>query len=264
MQQTCLSYGQPMDRQAASFDVALTATDNEGNEDTAVKEIALQTMADCPANIPPQASGLLVSQGDYCTTPSHYFSWTYSDAEQDTESAFQFQLDNNSDFSSPEVDRTFAGLSYPSTTINSQSVLVSPSQQPDKISYNQTYYWRVRVWDSRGDDSGWLSGPSFSTEKHLYPLADFKWSPQSPAINEIVKFEDTSQTFGGSWLTSRLWSFEDGSPAFSSLQKPQVLFGSGGGKTVGLNVIDSDNYSCSIEKEVSVGYALPQWREVEP
>ncbi len=263
MNQSCLTYESEETSAGLAF-VSLTVSDDDGGDDSITKQVDFATIEQCPANSPPQASDFSVSQGDYCTTPSHNFSWTYSDPDLDTESKFQFQVDNNSDFSSPEVDRTYDGLSYPSDTINSQVVLVSPTPEDDKISYNVAYHWRVKVWDSQSNDSGWLAGPDFSTEEHQYPLVDFSWDPQYPAIDETVKFSDDSQTYGGSSVSSRSWTFTDGTPSSSSQKKPQVIFGSGGEKAVNLIIIDSDGYSCPSEKNVRVGSALPEWQEVEP
>jgi hypothetical protein len=167
-------------------------------------------------NQPPTASDLNVAQGDYCVTPAHYFSWTYSDPDGDNQSQFQFQVDDNSDFSSPEVDRTYSGLDNPSPTTNNQTVTVAESPGPDQIGYNTTYYWRVKVWDDQGNDSGWVEGSSFTTAKHRYPLIDFNWAPQNPSVQEDVLFADQSTVYGGAGplkmviqpaLTNRIPSF---------------------------------------------------------
>jgi len=104
-------------------------------------------------NNPPSASGLGVVKGDYCATPAHYFSWTYTDPNGDDESQFQFQVDNNSDFSSPEIDRTQTGT-WSSGDSNNQTVIVTISPVPaNRLGYNTTYYWRVKVWDEGGATS---------------------------------------------------------------------------------------------------------------
>jgi len=222
-----------------------------------------------PCNSAPTATNLSVSSGDsatYCGgTAAHYFSWIYSDSDGDDESQFQFQVDNNNDFSSPEVDRTYSGLSNPSPTTNNQSVTVSLSPGSDQIAYNTTYYWRVQVWDDQGNASGWTEGPSFTTEAHPYPSIDFNWSPQNPSAEEDVLFADQSICYDAdSYCDSWFWTFEDGNPASSSQRNPTIQFTSNGSKQVTLQVTDSDGYTCSDSKTVNVRLKLPGWKEILP
>jgi hypothetical protein len=219
---------------------------------------------DVNPNTPPIATSLSVTQGDYCVTPVHYFSWTYSDPDGDNQSQFQFQVDNNSDFSSPEVDRTYSGLSNPSPTTNNQTVVVAVSPSSDQIAYNTTYYWRVMVWDDQGAASSWTEGSSFTTEAHQYPSIDFDWSPQNPSAQEDVLFADQSTVYGGATKSNWLWDFEDGNPASSNQQNPTIQFTSSGSKQVTLQVTDSDGYACSDAKTVDVGLKLPGWKEALP
>jgi hypothetical protein len=212
-------------------------------------------------NHPPTVSDFEVAKGDYCTAPAHYFSWTYSDPDGDNESRFQFQVDNNSDFSSPEVNRDYDGLSNPSPTTNNQTVVVAVSPTSDQIAYNTTYYWRVMVYDEEGMDSGWVEGLSFTTEEHQYPSVDFNWSPQEPSEEEDVLFADQSTVYGGAAKSAWSWSFEDGNPNSSAEQNPVIQFTDSGGKEVVLGVTDSDGYACSKSKIVDVQWSLPDWKE---
>jgi PKD repeat protein len=216
------------------------------------------------ANQIPSVSDLSVAKGDYCSNPAHYFSWTYSDPDGDNQSQFQFQVDNNSDFSSPEVDRVYSGLSNPSPTTNNQTVVVAVSPSSDQIAYNTTYYWRVMVWDDQGAASSWTEGSSFTTEAHQYPSIDFDWSPQNPSAQEDVLFADQSTVYGGATKSNWLWDFEDGNPASSNQQNPTIQFTSSGSKQVTLQVTDSDGYACSDAKTVDVGLKLPGWKEALP
>lgn len=216
---------------------------------------------------PPAANNLSVSKlsDGYCTTPAHYFSWVFNDPG-DTQSRFQFQVDDNSDFSSLTVDRDVSNFA------TSQSVLVALNPAAGQLGYNKTYYWRVKVYDSRGLDSGWVSGPSFSTEKHLYPSPNFSWSPSTPAVDADTSFSDTSVCYDSenrvaSCLgTARSWTFLDATPATSSANPAVIKFNSSGLKSVILRVVDSTSeaYSCSVIKSVPVQTSLPKWKEVHP
>ena len=218
-------------------------------------------MTNGPCNIPPTATNLQVAKGNYCSSPSHHFSWRYSDPDNDTQSRYQFQVDNNAGFSSPEVDRNYYSLSNPSPTTNNQTVVVAVSPTSDQIAYNTTYYWRVKVYDSEGDDSGWVSGSSFATDRHMWPTIDFNWMPTSPSQDEEALFADLSTVYGGSTKSSWFWSFENGNPFNSSLQSPIVKFVSTGDKQITLQVTDSDSYSCTGSKTINVQSALPGWEE---
>ncbi len=212
---------------------------------------------------PPTASDLTVVQGDYCTLPAHYFSWTYSDPDGDDQSQFQFQVDNNTDFSSPEIDRTVVSV-IPSGDSDNQTVLVATSPGSDQIGYNTTYYWRVKVWDSDNVDSGWITDSSFTTESHEYPSVDFSWSPSTPSQDEDVLFADQSTVYGGATKSAWAWTFTDGNPASSNEQNPTIQFTSQGAKQVTLEVTDSDSFVCTDSKSVGVQVELPGWRELLP
>jgi len=211
----------------------------------------------------PTATNLSISKGDYCINPAHYFSWTYSDLDGHDESKFQFQVDNNNDFSSPEIDRTQTGTWHDGDS-NNQTVVVAVSPGSNQIIYNTTYYWRVKVWDSYDADSGWVSGSSFTTEKHRYPSVDFNYSPSEPSQEEDVLFADQSEVYGGSTKSAWAWTFTNGNPASSSQQNPTIQFTADGPKEVTLQVTDSDNFSCQISKSVGVQAELPGWQEILP
>ncbi|MHA1742855.1 MAG: DUF2341 domain-containing protein, partial [Candidatus Heimdallarchaeota archaeon] len=71
------------------------------------------------------------------------FSWIFNDPDaEDSQSAYQFQLDDNNDFSSPIIDTGKISSSESSTT----QIL------PSTIGL---YYWRVKTWDSQDAEGGW-------------------------------------------------------------------------------------------------------------
>lgn len=218
-------------------------------------------------NIPPSASSLQIAAQDYCTSsPSGLisFQWQYSDAKGDNESQYQLQVDNNSDFSSPEVDLT-QSLVLPSPSNNARIIYVKSAPGANELAFNQTYYWRVKVWDNGGADSGWVSGPaSFGTAGHSYPSINFTWNPANPSAAENIRFTDGSATYGGTSKTAWSWNFQDGAPASSSQQNPQTTFTTSGMKAVSLQVRDSDNFACTGTKTVNVQVKLPSWKEVKP
>ena len=73
------------------------------------------------------------------------FTWSFDDPDDgDTQGAYQIQLDNNSDFSSPEVDSNKVSSSSESTNRNLPSSV-------------DAYYWRVKPWDDSDAEGPWSS-----------------------------------------------------------------------------------------------------------
>jgi len=211
-----------------------------------------------PVNNPPTVSNLQVSMGDYCSSPVHYLSWTYSDPEGDSQDRFRLQIDNNSDFESLEIDRNI------NSSANSQAILVMDPMISGTIGYNDVYYWRIRVYDDQGGSSNWVQGSSFSTEKHRYPAISFSWSPQNPSEGEEVRFTDQSTVYGGASKTAWNWIFVNADPPTSEDQNPVIEFTSQGNNAVTLSVTDSDNYTCPSPVTVGVQESLPWWKEIIP
>ncbi|MDI6602942.1 MAG: PKD domain-containing protein [Patescibacteria group bacterium] len=205
-------------------------------------------------DLPPLAKDLdvAVKKDEYCTRPAHHFSWKYVDPDGDDQIKFQFQVTDDSTWSdSAKIDRT-VNVDYRNGTTNNQAVIVSTLLSENTLSYNTTYYWRVKVWDKDGMESDWVYGPSFKTENHPYPYVRFEWHPTSPKQGESVKFEDQTVIYGGATTKSRLWEFPGGNPATSTEKKPTVTYHEVGDQKITLTVTDSSNYTCSTTQSLSV------------
>ncbi|MEK7123800.1 MAG: PKD domain-containing protein, partial [Patescibacteria group bacterium] len=149
---------------------------------------------------------------------------------------------------------------------NARIVYVKSAPGANELAFNQgAYWWRAKVWDNGGADSGFVNGPaSFSTVSHSYPSIDFTWNPANPSAAENIRFTDASTTYGGTSKTAWSWNFQDGNPAASNQQNPQTTFITSGAKTVGLQVRDSDNFACTKTKTVNIQLQLPSWKEIKP
>ena len=100
------------------------------------------------ANNPPNAPTLNSPSANSRFDPSEsvQFTWTFSDPDAgDSQSAYQFQLDDDSDFSSPIIDTGKVSSSTSSTT----------QTLPSTVGL---YYWRVKTWDSNDAEGAWSSG----------------------------------------------------------------------------------------------------------
>jgi hypothetical protein len=144
------------------------------------------------------------------------------DDELHSQLSFELQIDDDSDFSSPEVDRLFTGLNNPPETVNTQGVdvrytpgvnycdengksIANPALNTcGFINYNANYYWRVKVQDDLGIWSKWFyynndQGESGTTDvspgiQYEYPLShpdpwpDFGYAPSNPEPGEVITF----------------------------------------------------------------------------
>jgi len=207
------------------------------------------------ANQAPVASALTATQpANYCgVSPSAIFTWNYSDAEGQPQSAYRVQI----------IDSSKADFSLPS--IDSGKIMLSNASWATAVGqlvYGQSYRWRVMVWDDQDLASAWVEGTGFSTPAHKYPTAAFSRSPNTPTIEDMVIFTDASEDFSSGGIQSWSWTFANGVPASSSDQNPEVKFFAIGNNNVVLTVTDSTGYVCSITKVVKSSRRLPEWREI--
>jgi hypothetical protein len=103
--------------------------------------VSLTPTVDAP---PPVPTLVYPVNGRVTNDDTPWLDWT--DVTDDTQVHYQLQVDNDADFSSPAVNKTWVNLSS-----NTQSTL------PDGV-----YYWRVRAVDAGGNPSAWTSGWSFT------------------------------------------------------------------------------------------------------
>jgi hypothetical protein len=224
-------------------------------------------------NTPPRASNPSVSAGDYCAVPSHIFSWTFSDSEDGSaQTSYQLQADNNADFLSPEVSVSGgSGTSY--------TAIVAVSPGANQLTYNTSYYWRVKVFDSGGADSGWVSpNPSqspFSTKPHLYPDSNFTFSPSTPSQGEEIRFTQNAVCYGitnsaiscPAVATNYSWDFDYETPPFTQDaigQTATTTYSNTSAHTVALDVTDADANTCRGTQNVTPKGPLPKFKETAP
>jgi len=217
---------------------------------------------------PPVVKYLSHSRGNYCSAnPYHSLSWTYYSDNSD-ENEYELQIDIESGFSAPftmEISRT--GLSNENGTINREDIQVTEIMG-DSLDFNTTYYWQVRVKDSEGIWSEWITGPSFTTDAHKYPDINSITSDPEEFIaeDEDVQFTADAECFDINNNTTACadwaWEFENGTPDASNGQiPPLVQFGIGENLQVSLELTDADGYNCSEIKIINVEDEPPIWIE---
>jgi len=150
------------------------ATDEE-NAFTWSNEIWSFTINTSAENHPPFApSVLLPSNGEECK-PGDYLMWTKStDPDIGDVVTYTIELDNNSDFSSPEIHQTGVSWEKVGEDIsktnnkfsqqlqNSNAVYIRIISLHDYVNLqdDSTYFWRVKAVDNYGAESDFTSGTS--------------------------------------------------------------------------------------------------------
>jgi PKD repeat protein len=81
------------------------------------------------------------------------------------------------------------------------------------------------------------------------PIADFSYTPESPLVDEIIQFTDSSIDTDGT-VVGWSWDFGDGS--YSTQQNPSHIFDSEGTYMVSLTVTDDDGATDTITKDIIV------------
>jgi len=209
-----------------------------------------KVITDISVNNPPTATDLNITEGDYCfkAAPPIFLSWTFDDPG-DTQSAYQIQIDNNSNFNSPEVD---------SGKVSSSSQTYAPIN----LSFGTQYWWRLKVWDSQDRSSvDWIYPASSFTTDSRWPWPDFTWDPLEPIAGEDVTFTNNTDFCAA---CSYEWDFDDGSPLDNS-ENPVHAFMVEDIYSVTLRST-SGTHSCVTSDNVAVEVILPLpvWKEIAP
>jgi hypothetical protein len=245
-----------------------------------------------PPPSPPTAESLSVDPSVVCGKAAGCrmrFKWEFKDPDiGDSQSAYQIQVDNDSNFSSPEVDSC---VPAPGTcgTGHASPEFVNDPPYP-LLNWGATYYWRLMVWDkivgNPSDD--WIYPPSppgsptappgnpFPTPLHSYPAPDFDIDPKIPSAGQDVTFIDKSFCYdaaNNSYFCNTLatnlyqWDFNNDGTVESTY----------GGTVVCENcytaievqkaklTITDDLGTCSETKDnITIRLPLPEWKETPP
>jgi PKD repeat protein len=118
--------------------------------------------------------------------------------------------------------------------------------------FNGPYFYRADL--SIFDIHKWTGGASTA------PDANFTWSPSEVYPGDTVAFTDTSSGV----VTSRLWTFQDGTPSSGTSSPQNVSFGSAGNKTVQLQATRDGVGSDTETKTVTVLDPSPVINSVAP
>ena len=146
-----------------------------------------------PFGTSPLADSLHSEPG--CISPFYTFSWAFVDDTGDFQSQYQIQIDDNSGFTNcSDCSGPVEGVNgwcdngwynYTSTKIDIDPGTNSFSHPVIKaVPIASQYYWRLKVWDNTGMDSGWSD-----TEGHNLPIKLLYDEPKEPKnwLADILK-----------------------------------------------------------------------------
>jgi PKD repeat protein len=165
-------------------------------------------------------------------------SSAFSDPDGDIHSASQWQIRTSTgDYSSPVYD---------SDASSSLTQIAIPS---GILSYNTTYYWRVRHQDHLGGWSSYSSETSFTTVSAPPLQAEFTADRAAVVVGQSIQF--TSLSSGGVPPLSYQWDFDNNGTWDSTLDDPSYAYPATGVYTVVLKVTDS---ATNTDTETKLGY----------
>lgn len=210
-----------------------------------------------------------------------YFAWDYSGTYN--ESTSYLQISEESNFNSLQV--SIQGTS------NSRTVSVVTNPSLDEIGFNKTYYWRVKVTDTQGNDSGWENGVPFTTTPHPWPSPAFTPSPSPTVLSNNtaqVNFTDSSKCYKpndtaqysckdltpttyGWWFkvpynTSDIPAYISSHPSDSTTKgDTSYVYNAAGTYAPALKVCD-DAGCCTATGNVIIRSSsnVPEWQEISP
>jgi hypothetical protein len=113
------------------------------------------------------------ADSSYVNVTSITFNWdgvsTTTIEGFNADSYYELEVDNNSDFTSPEVD-----ITTPAVVVSTNYATSPAAYQSDyAFTHNNTYYWRARVCDNGNTCYDWSSEFSFNMDTVAASIGDF-------------------------------------------------------------------------------------------
>jgi len=183
------------------------------------------------------------------------FSWELGAPQE----SFRIQISEDGGFSEFIFNETVTSTSPSGSTA---SYVPNLLKEEAPLSWGNSYYWRVKVYDGGGNESEWSEIKSFTLDLYPHPYACFE--DPKPSADEEVLFDGLqSEIYREGGIISYWWEFQGGDPMTSINATETVSFAAAGDRIVTLEVSDGLN-SCTKMVETRVKYPLPDWKEVTP
>ncbi|MEM5777875.1 MAG: hypothetical protein QXJ06_05550 [Candidatus Aenigmatarchaeota archaeon] len=194
---------------------------------SALSEESLNLPPNTPTNLSPANGTANISINPTLSASS------FSDLENDSHTGTQWEVDDDSNFSSPVWTRT-AETGEISTTINSTNgTFANELSGASALNYNTLYYFRVRYKDSGSNSySSWSTATSFTTKQLSGNITTIKLSiPNNCKSGESIKIlsqvlDSTGEAVNNAEVKISIWKPDNSS--FLSNQTMNYLADSDG------------------------------------
>jgi|GEM_PF-1611910 len=219
----------------------------------------------------PEVTSPAASQPDYCKSePTATFTWGFdSETPGTSQSAFQIQIANDSNFTSMVHDTGKINPNFTSYTLKSGI-----------LAYNKTYNWRIKIWDNRGIASDWSAGQAFTTPNFQAPQVNMGVPRSSLAPGESVNFvqddpkaasycysSGTKKLCQNTTGVTYLWNYGDGETS-AIKGNTSHIYQKEGKYTATLKITDNSvtpAVTCEKTKELHINKNRPaDWSEGAP
>ena len=204
--------------------------------------------------------------------------WVFDDPDiGDSQTAYRIVFDD--DNGDPELESSFDTLKCSAATPVGDCRYANTTQQfnldSGDLSYGDTVYWWVQVWDGGDEPSALVQGPDVHVSPNKYPDPSvFTWIPSSFSLGETVLLDSQTQAryFNGgvsspcddtncSWTWEAIGGidiiFDDSNASITTMVINELNVGV---EEIRLKVSDGTN-ECSSTTDFDVKDKLPQWIE---
>lgn len=193
-----------------------------------------------------------------------WLKWNFNDSDYGaTQSAYQIIFNNVNSTSNPLFDTGKCTAYNGGPCWINENAVSYPVHNQVSLASDTTYYWWVKVWDDKDEESALVPGGNFTTYKHNFPAVTFDRTVERPSKDQVVRFTDTSTVFGGASKSSWLWTASNATNTAPTASSTDIIFNESGSQQVSLKVTDSDSYYCVSTSTIPVNIKLPKWIETK-
>lgn len=245
-------FGQP-----GTFDIALTVTDDTGNEDTIIYSVTVSGEAAIDSNVsfqPPVADfSYMPAQPQTGETVS--FNGTSSSDFDGVISAYAWDLngDGQTDSSESIASTTY----YAAGTYNVSLTVTDNGGNSDTVTYSLVITGPTQTPDATDvpidvPTDAPADAPDDTPVASQPPIAGFQISPADPEPGETVIFNGTTSLDLDGLIDAFAWDFDADGTTDSTAPFAEYVFALAGTYDVTLTVTDDDGNSDSITQSIAV------------
>jgi len=231
-------------QQPGSFDVALTVTDDTGNEDTVIYAVAVTAISDSAASFQPPVADFSTSPAQPQAGEPVIFDATSSSDFDGVISTYAWDFDENGEIDSSD---TIASAIFADPGTHNVSLTVT-----DNGGNSDTVTYAIVIAEPGVVDVPVVEPPVDNVTAVQPPIANFQMMPADPAPGETVVFNGTSSLDLDGMVESFAWDFNADGSIDSTSPITDYVFATADAYDVTLTVTDDDGHSDSITLTIDV------------